>query len=451
MIERTTRPLARRALIVDDELRPGRDRRRPQRARARRGASRPRDRGRRGAVLRGRPGHRRLRRGHPLRLRQLDPGPERPQVPRARPPICSGRCAPRNAKVPVFLMADRKVAGTVTVEVATLADEFVWILEDTASFIGGRARGRDRALRPGPAAAVHGGPRALRPGPGVLLGGSRPPGRRRLPQVARRPRLLRLLRREPLPHGHGDRARALSARFSATRPDRGERDVHRPGVRRAPLVLGAERHLGLEPGHHVRLRRRQRDRALRPELPQVDRAGPRPHRRHPRLPEPHPQPLRDHRADPAGSGSSRRRSRRRSPRTRSPRAPRARVRSTRCSRTAPTTACATTPRTPRPGSRRASTASTSTRPGTATRASTRCTATATRCEGVPPTTRRTVPPSLRRTPPTSCWPRSPRPRSSTSATAAAPSTTAASTRPTPRRPAPPRSTRSSHRTRSRPP
>jgi arginine decarboxylase len=45
----------------------------------------------------------------------------------------------RNAKVPVFLMADRKVAGTISVEVATLADEFVWILEDTASFLAGRA------------------------------------------------------------------------------------------------------------------------------------------------------------------------------------------------------------------------------------------------------------------------------------------------------------------------
>ena len=45
----------------------------------------------------------------------------------------------RNAKVPIFLMADRKVAGTVTVEVATLADEFVWILEDTAAFVAGRA------------------------------------------------------------------------------------------------------------------------------------------------------------------------------------------------------------------------------------------------------------------------------------------------------------------------
>jgi len=46
----------------------------------------------------------------------------------------------RNAKVPIFLMASRKVAGTISVEVATLADEFIWILEDTASFIGGRVQ-----------------------------------------------------------------------------------------------------------------------------------------------------------------------------------------------------------------------------------------------------------------------------------------------------------------------
>jgi arginine decarboxylase len=44
----------------------------------------------------------------------------------------------RNAKIPIFLMAGRKVAGTVGVEVATLTDEFIWILEDTASFISGR-------------------------------------------------------------------------------------------------------------------------------------------------------------------------------------------------------------------------------------------------------------------------------------------------------------------------
>src|SRR3954464_9738881 len=43
----------------------------------------------------------------------------------------------RNASVPVYLMADRK-ATDVTVEVATLSDEFIWLLEDTATFVGGR-------------------------------------------------------------------------------------------------------------------------------------------------------------------------------------------------------------------------------------------------------------------------------------------------------------------------
>ena len=44
----------------------------------------------------------------------------------------------RNTKVPIFLMASRDLAGSVSVEVATLADEFVWILDDTAAFISGR-------------------------------------------------------------------------------------------------------------------------------------------------------------------------------------------------------------------------------------------------------------------------------------------------------------------------
>jgi arginine decarboxylase len=45
----------------------------------------------------------------------------------------------RNEKVPIFLMADRALAGTITIEIATIADEFVWILEDTSAFVGGRA------------------------------------------------------------------------------------------------------------------------------------------------------------------------------------------------------------------------------------------------------------------------------------------------------------------------
>src|SRR5687768_12732998 len=46
----------------------------------------------------------------------------------------------RNARLPVFLLASRDLAGSVSVEVATLADEFVWILDDTASFVGGRVQ-----------------------------------------------------------------------------------------------------------------------------------------------------------------------------------------------------------------------------------------------------------------------------------------------------------------------
>ena len=44
----------------------------------------------------------------------------------------------RNTKLPIFLMASRKVAGTVSVEVAQLSDEFIWILDDTARFVAGR-------------------------------------------------------------------------------------------------------------------------------------------------------------------------------------------------------------------------------------------------------------------------------------------------------------------------
>jgi len=66
----------------------------------------------------------------------------------------------RNANVPVFLMADRKVAGTITIEVATLSDEFIWLLEDTAAFITGRViaamdRYLEELLPPYAAALMH--------------------------------------------------------------------------------------------------------------------------------------------------------------------------------------------------------------------------------------------------------------------------------------------------------
>ena len=45
----------------------------------------------------------------------------------------------RHANAPVFLLADRELAkGSVTIEVAEMIDEFVWLLEDTSDFVAGR-------------------------------------------------------------------------------------------------------------------------------------------------------------------------------------------------------------------------------------------------------------------------------------------------------------------------
>jgi arginine decarboxylase len=44
----------------------------------------------------------------------------------------------RNDRVPIFLMAEHDAAKTLPVEVMQLADEFVWMLEDTTAFVSGR-------------------------------------------------------------------------------------------------------------------------------------------------------------------------------------------------------------------------------------------------------------------------------------------------------------------------
>ena len=59
----------------------------------------------------------------------------------------------RYARVPVFLMAEREESSTIPLDVMQLADEFIWTLEDTASFIAGRvvaaiARYREHILGP---------------------------------------------------------------------------------------------------------------------------------------------------------------------------------------------------------------------------------------------------------------------------------------------------------------
>ena len=44
----------------------------------------------------------------------------------------------RNDKIPIFLMAERGEASDIPIPVMEMVDEFVWTLEDTAAFVGGR-------------------------------------------------------------------------------------------------------------------------------------------------------------------------------------------------------------------------------------------------------------------------------------------------------------------------
>jgi arginine/lysine/ornithine decarboxylase len=44
----------------------------------------------------------------------------------------------RNEKIPIFLMAERGEASSIPIDVMEMVDEYVWTLEDTAAFVGGR-------------------------------------------------------------------------------------------------------------------------------------------------------------------------------------------------------------------------------------------------------------------------------------------------------------------------
>ena len=186
----------------------------------------------------------------------------------------------RHDDVPVFLLADReRTRGTMTVEVAEMVDEFVWMLEDTADFVGGPRAGGDPSLskrsscRPTRAALAEYAEAAR-----VFVGSARPPGRHRIHQASGRARFLRLLRRKPVSHRHGDRARRAWLAARPHRTGRREREVRGPRVRRAPQLLGRRRHLRVEPQHHAGLHEGGRLGGPRPQLPQVDRAGPDAHR-----------------------------------------------------------------------------------------------------------------------------------------------------------------------------
>ncbi len=44
----------------------------------------------------------------------------------------------RNDKIPIFLLAERGEASSIPIDVMQMADEYIWTLEDTAAFVGGR-------------------------------------------------------------------------------------------------------------------------------------------------------------------------------------------------------------------------------------------------------------------------------------------------------------------------
>jgi arginine decarboxylase len=58
---------------------------------------------------------------------------------RKQAPALLRKLRERHPHVPVFMTADRKlVKGSMTIEIAEMVDEFVWLLEDTADFVAGR-------------------------------------------------------------------------------------------------------------------------------------------------------------------------------------------------------------------------------------------------------------------------------------------------------------------------
>src|SRR6266550_4017936 len=50
----------------------------------------------------------------------------------------------RNDKIPVFLMAERGEASSIPIEAMAMVNEFIWTLEDTAAFVGGRVAAATR-------------------------------------------------------------------------------------------------------------------------------------------------------------------------------------------------------------------------------------------------------------------------------------------------------------------
>ncbi len=100
----------------------------------------------------------------------------------------------RNDKIPIFLMAERGEASSIPVDVMEMVDEYIWTLEDTAAFVGGRVAAAIRryleVMLPPLAAALMKFSQEYR----YLLAHAGAHRRHGVSQGAGRPDLLRLLR-----------------------------------------------------------------------------------------------------------------------------------------------------------------------------------------------------------------------------------------------------------------
>ena len=324
-------------------------------------------------------------------------------------------------------MAERGEASAIPIEVMEMVDEFIWTLEDTAAFVGGRVAAAIRryveGMLPPLAAALmkftqeyeyswhtpghQGGTAFLKS----------PVGRVFFDYFGEN------MLRSDLSISVGSLGSLLDHTGRS-----GEHEKY------AARVFGAHRTYCVTNGTSMSNRvifmaavGARPGRAVRPQLSQVDRAQPGHDGGDPGLPGAAAQPLRNHRADPAGAAEAKdaikaaikanplvtKRYRRRAPVLLGRHE--LHVRRAVLQRAAASRSCST----------RASIAFTSTRPGTRTRASTRSIATVMRCTAIRRITRARR--SSRRTRLTSCWRRSRRRRSCTSATAAARSRIRAST------------------------
>ena len=161
-------------------------------------------------------------------------------------------------------------------------------------------RPRSARLPRFPGAAVF--PRAdpLRGGRLVFLALPRPFRRRGLPEVADRPDVPPVLRREPAARRRLQRGRRTRATARPHRSGGGvgaQRGAH---LQLRPPVLRHQRHLVVQQDGVARHGRAGRHRRGRPQLPQVHPARHHDVRRDPDFPDADAQPLRHHRADSAG-------------------------------------------------------------------------------------------------------------------------------------------------------